>query len=79
MSTNKLAGILLIVFGVLLAGASGLCCLAFLSEDGPNAMTLENGIPQVLLIFGGVPFTFGLMAILGGVLALRNDARKGGK
>lgn len=79
MSTNKLAGIFLTVFGVLLEGASGLCCLAFLSEDGPNAMTLEDGIPQVLLIFGGIPFVFGLVAILGGVLALRNDARKGGR
>ena len=77
MTTNKLAGILLIVFGVLLAGASGLCCLMVLSMDGGGVSLskLKDAAP-LLAIFGGIPFLFGSVAIMGGVLALRNDRRK---
>lgn len=74
MTTNRLAGIVLITVGVLIAGASGLCSAALLSDAGGNVFA--NGDWQIVALFGGVPFLIGVMCIFGGWLALRNDAKR---
>lgn len=73
MNTNRLAGIILTVVGVLIAGLSGLCIAAFASDQ----MTMgESPTWSIILLIGGIPFLFGAVLILGGVLALRNARRQ---
>ena len=77
MSTNRIAGIVLMTVGVLVCGTSGLCSLAFLAESGPNAANeLLDGLGLLILLFGGIPFVIGALLIFGGWLALRNARRE---
>ena len=79
MNTNRTVGTVLLVIGVLVAGLSGLCTGAFLfdqASSGVSTLDAENGVWILILLFGGLPFLFGAMLILGGILALRNARRQ---
>lgn len=79
MSSNRIAGTVLLVIGVLVAGLSGLCTGAFLfdqASSGVSTLDAESGVWMLILLFGGLPFLFGAMLIIGGVLALRNARRQ---
>ena len=61
-------GWLLIVIGVLIAGTAGLCSAGMLlspSSDPMNAAEALKSLP-VVAIFGGLPFLFGVVCIIGG-------------
>ena len=61
----KVLGGILIAVGLLMAGASGLCSLALLSEEMGNPNADLSGL-WIVAIVGGVPFLMGLGTIFGG-------------
>ena len=66
---GRFFGVLLMAIGVLIAGLSGLCSLAFfammMSGPGNNAGVFFGGVVMVLII-GGLPFGVGVVLIIVG-------------
>ena len=72
----KIFGGILIAIGILIAGASGLCSIAVLTDSGEF-----GGLqmwPAVLMI-GGIPFAVGVGAIFGGRAMIRSADRADGQ
>ena len=65
---KRLIGSVLQAVGILIAGASGLCSAGYLFTMGGSDAIL---IPFVL-IFGSIPFAFGLVLYRGGRLLIRD-------
>lgn len=68
-------GGILIAVGVLIAGATGLCCVMVLANAG--AITGPMAFVSVG-IYGAIPFAAGIGLILGGQSLIR-DARRNGR
>jgi hypothetical protein len=68
----------MMVAGVLIAGLSGLCTMVFgvamTSEAGHNAGAM-GGLLVVMVMFGGIPFGFGLLAFFIGRFLYRSSRR----
>ena len=65
-----LGGVMLAV-GILVAGASGICSLAFLFSDGMGGDIL--GTLPIVLMVGGIPFGLGALLTVGGWALLRSE------
>lgn len=68
----KLLGSIISGVGLLIAGTSGLCSLALFwmgfSEQGLKAFT---NVMMPVLVFGGIPFAFGIALVLAGRALVR--------
>ena len=69
----KIFGGILIAIGILIAGASGLCSIAVLTDSGEFAG--PEMWPLVLMI-GGIPFAIGVGMVFGGRAIIRSAARR---
>ncbi len=69
---KEIFGGILMAFGILVAGASGLCSLVALFSGGVGGDL--NMLPLILL-FGGIPFAVGAGIAYGGYALIRS-ARK---
>ncbi|MGA0599499.1 hypothetical protein ACO2Q3_02195 [Caulobacter sp. KR2-114] len=76
---GRFFGVLMIVAGVLIAALSGLCTVVFglvvAGEAGRGAGGQLAGMVVVMAIFGGIPFAFGVAAILIGRFLYRSSRR----
>ena len=72
----KILGGILLAIGILIAGASGLCSLAFLSDSSGMGGFLE--VLPMILIFGGIPFAMGLAFCFAGAFLIRRNEADGG-
>lgn len=69
---KMLCGGILLAVGILIMGASGLCCgVFFLSALGSSGSGGATLLPVVLL-FGGLPFAGGIGLVLGGRALIRS-------
>lgn len=75
---GRFFGMLMMVAGVLIAGLSGLCTMVFgvamTGEAGHNAGAV-GGLLVVMLIFGGIPFGFGILAVFIGRFLYRSSRK----
>jgi hypothetical protein len=69
---KQLFGGILLAAGILIAGASGLCSLAFLFGGGFGG--LDVSLIVLVLLVGGIPFAIGTAIGFGGYVMIR-DAR----
>jgi hypothetical protein len=76
---SKSIGGVMIVSGVLIAGASGLCSVLVLWEsfqNRPQAGADQLDFSGLVPIFGGIPFLIGLALIWGGRKMVRTAQAK---
>ena len=66
---KQVFGGILLAIGILIAGASGLCSLVLLFENGPYG---GSGMLPAVLIFGGIPFAIGAGIAVGGWALIRS-------
>jgi hypothetical protein len=61
----------MIAFGILVAGASGLCSFLFLSPPGGVSGNATAEMMTTVLVVGGIPFAAGILLIFGGYLLIK--------
>jgi len=66
-------GGIMIAVGVLVAGASGLCSILFLSPAGGLEGPPPGDLVAMVLIIGGIPFIAGILLVVGGYFLARRN------
>ena len=72
----KVLGGIMVAFGILLAGGSGLCTLSIIFEEMGSPSADATGWIVLAAIIGGVPFLMGLGSMIGGMVLLREKPRE---
>jgi ABC-type branched-subunit amino acid transport system permease subunit len=73
MTGARFLGVLLIAVGALMAGLCGLCTLAIVGSTllQSNGQAESLAYLPIVLLLGGAPTVFGLLAIWAGVVLVR--------
>lgn len=67
-----LCGGILLAIGILIMGASGLCCGVFFFSTLGTSGSGDATLLPIVLLFGGLPFAGGIGLVLGGRALIRS-------
>ena len=72
---KSVLGAIMMAFGILIAGISGLCSLTMFIEELGSPQSIATDSVMLVLVFGGIPFLVGVALMVGGWFLLKTRER----